>query len=171
MNASKTVAKSVAIFEAAKGMLLMLGGFGLLSLVHRNVRLIAAALVGRFHLNPAHRFASSFVEAASRITDARLWMIASIGFLYALLRFIEAYGLWYSKVWAEWLAVLSGGIFLPIEVYELVERFTWVRLSALIVNLVVVCAMIMVLYKNHHLRKLSAISANGRVEAAPSAKS
>jgi uncharacterized membrane protein (DUF2068 family) len=147
-KASKTVVKSVAIFEATKGAVVLLAGFGVLSLVHHNVRVAAAALVGRLHLNPTHRFESSFIEAASRVTDTGLWLIASAGFLYALFRFLEAYGLWSGRRWAEWLAVVSGGLYLPLEIYEVIQRYTWVRVSALIVNLVVVCAMTAVLVKD-----------------------
>lgn len=154
-NASKNVVKSVAVFEAAKGLVILLGGFGLLSLLHRNVRVIAAALVGRLHLNPTHGFANSFIEAASRVTDARLWVIAGIGFVYGLFRLFEAYGLWFGKVWAEWLAVVSGGIYLPVEIYELVEKFTWVRVSALTVNLVVVAFMISVVRRNQKRKALA----------------
>ena len=145
---SKTVVKSVAVFEATKGALVLLAGFGVLSLLHRDIRVAAAALVGRLHLNPTHRFGHSFIEAASRVTDTGLWLMASMGFLYALFRFLEAYGLWSGRRWAEWLAVVSGGLYLPLEVYELIQRFTWVRVSALVVNLVVVCAMMAVLVKD-----------------------
>ena len=147
-TAAKTITKAVAVYETVKGTLLLLGGFGLLSLVHRDVRQIVAALVGRFHLNPAHRFASSFIEAAAHVTDARLWIYASLGFLYALFRYVEAYGLWYGRPWAEWLAVVSGGIFLPLEIYELYEKITWVRISAFTINLLVVAAMAAILWKN-----------------------
>ena len=147
-KASKTVVRSVAVFEAAKGAVVLLAGFGALSLVHHDVRVAAAALVGRLHLNPTHRFESSFIEAAARVTDKGLWMIASIGFLYALFRFLEAYGLWFGRRWAEWLAVVSGGLYLPLEIYELTLRHTWVRASALIVNLIVVCVMTAVLVRD-----------------------
>src|ERR1700712_4466026 len=153
---SKTVVKSVAVFEAIKGTLVLLGGFGLLSLLHRDIRVIAAALVGRFHLNPANGFANSFIEAASRVTDGRLWMIALLGFVYGMFRLLEAYGLWYGKVWAEWLAVVSGGIYLPLEIYELVEKFTWVRISAVTVNVIVVIFMISVLLRNKRRKDLAA---------------
>ena len=154
-STSKTVVKSVALFEAIKGAVVLLGGFGMLSLLHRNIRLIAAALVGRFHLNPTHGFANSFIEAASRVTDSRLWMIALLGFVYGVFRLIEAYGLWFGKVWAEWVAVLSGGIYLPVEIYELAEKITWVRASALAVNLVVIGFMSGVLVRNRR-RKMQA---------------
>ncbi|HEY4247226.1 MAG TPA: DUF2127 domain-containing protein [Lacunisphaera sp.] len=147
--------KSVALFEAIKGAVVLLGGFGMLSLLHRNIRLIAAAVVGRFHLNPTHGFANSFIEAASRVTDSRLWMIALLGFVYGVFRLIEAYGLWFGKVWAEWVAVLSGGIYLPVEIYELVEKITWVRASALAVNLAVIGFMSGVLVRNRR-RKMQA---------------
>ena len=147
-KASKTVVRSVAIFEAAKGALVLLAGFGVLSLVGHNVRVAAAALVGRLHINPTHRFGHSFIEAASRVTDTGLWLIASLGFLYALFRFLEAYGLWSGRRWAEWLAVVSGGLYVPLEIYELIQRYTWMRVSALVVNLIVVFAMIAVLVKD-----------------------
>jgi len=147
-KASKTVVRSVAVFEAAKGAVVLLAGFGVLSLVHHDVRVAAAALVGRLHLNPTHRFEHSFIEAASGVTDTALWLIASLGFLYALFRFLEAYGLWSGRRWAEWLAVVSGGLYLPLEIYELIQRYTWVRVSALVVNLIVVFAMTTVLVKD-----------------------
>jgi uncharacterized membrane protein (DUF2068 family) len=151
-STSKTVVKSVALFEAIKGTVVLLGGFGLLSLLHRNIRLIAAALVGHLHMNPAHGFANSFIEAASRVTDSRLWMIALLGFVYGVFLLIEAYGLWFGKVWAEWVAVLSGGTYLPVEIYELLEKITWVRLSALTINLLVIGFMGGVLVRNRRKR-------------------
>jgi uncharacterized membrane protein (DUF2068 family) len=147
-KASKTVVRSVAIFEATKGAIVLLAGFGVLSLLHRDIRVAAAALVGRLHLNPADGFQRSFIEAAARVTNTGLWMIASIGFLYALFRFLEAYGLWSGRRWAEWLAVVSGGLYVPLEIYELIQRHTWVRASALIVNLVVVGVMTAVLVRD-----------------------
>jgi len=147
-NASRRVVKSVALFEATKGVIVLLAGFGLLSLLHHDLRALALELVGRLHLNPERHYASVFIEAASRTTDARLWFIASIGFVYAAFRFVEAYGLWFCRTWAEWLALISGGMYLPLEVYELFRRITWMRVSALVANLIVVVAIALVLWRN-----------------------
>jgi uncharacterized membrane protein (DUF2068 family) len=140
--------KSVALFEATKGVIVLLAGFGLLSLLHHDLRALAIALVGHLHLDPTRHYASGFIEVASKTTDARLWSIAIIGFVYAIFRFVEAYGLWFCRTWAEWLALVSGGIYLPLEVYEIVRRVTWMRVSALIANLVVVVAIALVLWRN-----------------------
>jgi len=149
-NASRKVVKSVALFEATKGIIVVLAGFGLLSLLHHDLRALAIALVGRLHLDPTHHYARGFIDAAANTTDSRLWFAAVIGFVYAAFRFVEAYGLWFCRTWAEWLALISGGIYLPLEVYELFRRLTWMRVSALVANLVVVALIALVLWRNKH---------------------
>jgi uncharacterized membrane protein (DUF2068 family) len=130
--------RSIALFEATKGALVLFAGFGLLSLVHRDVQHFAERLLEHFHLNPAARYPHIFIEAASRLTDTRLLLIAAGAAAYALVRLIEAYGLWYARRWAEWLAALSGGIYIPFELFELYKRFTWLSLGALVVNIAIV---------------------------------
>jgi len=149
-NASRRVVKSVALFEATKGIIVVLAGFGLLSLLHHDLRALAVALVGRLHLDASHHYPSIFIEAASNTTDARLRFVAAIGFAYSAFRFVEAYGLWFCRTWAEWLALVSGGMYLPLEVYELYRRVTWMRVSALVANLVVVALIALVLWRNKH---------------------
>jgi len=133
--------RTVAVFEAAKGAVVLLAGFGLLSLVHKDVQFVAERFVERMHLNPAKRFPHIFIDAASRATDARLWMLAWLAFCYAVVRLIEAYGLWRARRWAQWFAAISGGIYLPIEVIELSRGITWVKVFMLFVNLGIVAYM------------------------------
>ncbi|MEN3360821.1 MAG: hypothetical protein V7637_4803 [Mycobacteriales bacterium] len=54
---------------------------------------------------------------------------------YALLQLIEGVGLWMLKRWGEYFAAVATSVFLPLEVYELTERITWLRIGALIINL------------------------------------
>ncbi len=133
--------RAVAIFEITKGVLLVLAGFGVLAFLHRDVRALVVELVGRFHLNPEHRYPSIFIRAASEVTDAKLWLWSGIAMAYALFRFVEGYGLWRERPWAEWLALVSGGIYLPLELYEVIQKTTWVRCTVLIGNLAVVVLM------------------------------
>ena len=42
------------------------------------------------------------------------------------------------KHWAEYLTVISTALFVPLEIYELFERFTLIRLSVLAINLGIV---------------------------------
>jgi uncharacterized membrane protein (DUF2068 family) len=69
---------------------------------------------------------------------------AAFAGLYATVRFIEAYGLWRLRAWAEWFAIVSGSIYVPIEIYEVFKHVTWLRVTVLIVNLVIVAYLVYV---------------------------
>ncbi len=139
--------RAVAIFELVKGGLLLVAGFGGLALLHQDTRALAVELVGRFHLNPEHRYADIFIRAASQVTDTKLWLWAAFAAAYAVFRFVEGYGLWHERPWAEWLALVSGGIYLPVEIYEVIHKVTWVRVTVLVANLAVVALMALVLLR------------------------
>jgi uncharacterized membrane protein (DUF2068 family) len=128
----------VAVFEALKGALVLSAGLGLLSLVHHDLQAVAERLVRHSHLNPAHHYPRIFIEAASHTNDSRLRSLAALAFLYAAVRLIEAYGLWRMRVWAEWFAIIAGSVYLPVEVYEIFRRATWMRGMVLLTNLLIV---------------------------------
>jgi len=138
--------RTVALLEAAKGALVLLLGFGLLSLIHHDVQRVAERLIAHAHLNPAARYPRIFIDVTNQITDARLLLIAAGAGVYSLVRFIEGYGLWYARRWAEWFAALSGGIYVPFELFELYERATWLSLGALMLNSTIVVFMLYSLF-------------------------
>ena len=131
----------VAVFEAGKAALVLLAGMGLLSLVHKDVQALAERFVERFHMNPAHEYPHIFIEAASKLTDARLWQLAWLALGYAIIRLVEAYGLWWHRRWAEWFALVSGGMYIPIEIYEVFHHVTWIKVCVVIVNAGIVAYM------------------------------
>jgi uncharacterized membrane protein (DUF2068 family) len=124
--------------EAVKGLIVFGAGFGLLALLHRDVRHVAESLVTRLHIAPENHFAGIFLNAAAQVTDARRWALAALALVYSALRWTEAWGLWFHRRWAEWLGVVGGAIYLPIEVYELWEKPSPIRLVTLALNLAVV---------------------------------
>ena len=54
----------------------------------------------------------------------------------------EGTGLLFRKRWAEWLTIVATSSLMPIAVYELVEKFTAVRLFALLINAAVLLYLI-----------------------------
>ncbi len=62
------------------------------------------------------------------------WVAVGL-FAYAAIQVAEGVGLWSLRRWGEYLAVIATAAFLPLEVYELTEKVTWVRLTAFAVNL------------------------------------
>ena|SRR5579863_6380 len=133
--------RAVALFEMAKGLLVLLIGFGLLTLVGKDVGDAAENLVRMLHLNPERALPSVFIRLADRFSDKTLWVAALGAFIYTAVRFIEAYGLWRTRVWAEWFALLSGLLYVPWEIFELVTHPNPVKWSIFILNVVVVLYM------------------------------
>lgn len=136
------VLRTVAVFEAAKGLLVLAVGFGLFSLLHRDIQALAQQLIAHFHLNPEHHYSRIFIELAAKLNDSRLWVLSGFALLYTAVRFIEAYGLWHARSWAEWFAALSGGIYIPFELHELWHRPSWLSALTLLVNVLIVLFMI-----------------------------
>ena len=83
--------RAIALFEAAKGALVLLAGFGVLGLMHRDLQAVAERLVRLSHLNPASKYPRIFIEAADRVTDGQLWAFAVAAVVYSLVRGTEAY--------------------------------------------------------------------------------
>lgn len=130
--------RAVALFEAAKGLLVVLAGFGLLAGFHRDVQQLAESIVAHLHLNPASRVPRIFLQAAASVTLPSNSLLVLGAAAYVAVRFVEAWGLWFRLRWAEWFAALSGAVYIPFEVYELVTRGGPVAVLALVANVVVV---------------------------------
>lgn len=133
--------RAVALYEAAKGAIVLLAGGGLLGLLHQDVQALAERFVRFSHLNPASKYPRIFVDAATNVTDKQLWWLAAAAAAYSCLRGLEAYGLWKGRAWAEWLALVSAALYVPVEYYHLWHRFTWLKVAVLVANLGVVAVM------------------------------
>ncbi len=69
------------------------------------------------------------------------WIAVAL-FVYAGIQVAEGVGLWSLKRWGEYLAVVATSVFLPVEIYELAERITILRLGAFAVNLALVAYLV-----------------------------
>lgn len=139
--------RAVAFFEAFKGLLVVAAGSGLLLLIHENLHAFAAELIAHAHLNPASHYPRIFLDAVERLEDTRLRWLALGAAAYATLRFVEAWGLFHERAWAEVLAAGSGGVYLPMEVYAAARHPTWVHAVLLAVNVAVVWTMVRALLR------------------------
>jgi uncharacterized membrane protein (DUF2068 family) len=140
--------RTVAIFEGAKGALVLLTGFGLLALIHKDIHLVAEQFVRHLHLNPARHYPRIFLDAAANITDKQLLFMAFSALIYSIVRFAEAFGLWFQQRWAEWFGLLTGGMYLPIEIVAVMRGITWPKVTVLTVNTFVVAYLAYVLLKS-----------------------
>ncbi len=163
----RRVLRAVASLECAKGIFVMLMGLCALALVHQDVWSIAETLLAVFHVNTDRQSAQVFLDFADNITDARLWAAARIAFAYSALRFTEAYGLWNERTWAEWVALVSGALLIPLEVRELLRGITVLRCTLFVGNLAVVGFMLYVIVANRRERKNAAALSSPPLSESP----
>jgi len=143
----------VALFEGAKGLLVLLVGFELLSFIHKDIHEAAMRLVEHVHLNPASHYPRIFLDLTEHINDTKLWSMAVAAAMYFVVRMIEAVGLWLRKSWAEWFAILTGGMYIPVEIFEVARSVTWPRVTVLVINVGVVSYLLFVMIKNGENRR------------------
>jgi uncharacterized membrane protein (DUF2068 family) len=74
------------------------------------------------------------IEKALATHQSTLYWVAAGVLAYGVLELVEATGLWLMKRWGEYVAVVGTAIFLPLEIYEITEKITWLRVVALVVN-------------------------------------
>ena len=96
-----------------------------------------------------------------RSSTLRLVGVALLG--YGLLEGIEAVGLWLTKRWAEYLTFLATTILLPLEIYEIVNRRSALKIIGFIVNLAVVIYLL-------YAKRLFGLRGGGAKDAAERAR-
>jgi len=133
--------RGIATIEMAKGLVVLSAAMVILSYVHRDPWVLADGLLHLLHISPDGHFAQRFLDWADTLTDAKLWAVAGAALGYSVLRFVEAYGLWHARAWAEWIALISGSLYLPYEIYRLIHRQNLFHIAVLAVNLAIVAYM------------------------------
>jgi uncharacterized membrane protein (DUF2068 family) len=150
----------VAFFEFLKGIFVIGVGFIAILLVHKDAWVLAESLLALLHISTDRRFAQLFLDFADDVTPARLWTAAFLSFAYSALRFIEAYGLWKQRTWAEWVAFGSGALLIPLEIREMLRGVTLLRSVFLVGNLVIVGYMLYLLRSGRLCAPISSAEAD-----------
>ncbi len=145
--------RTVATIEFTKGVIVVLAGLGLLSIRHKSIWGVAESFLEFFHISPHHHYVGVFIDLVSKISDVHLWKLAVAASIYAILRFIEAFGLWYALPWAEWMAAITGGIYIPFELADLFRRVTSFRLLVIIINTIIVLYMLYLRFEAEKKRR------------------
>jgi uncharacterized membrane protein (DUF2068 family) len=143
LRTSNAGLRAVASFEAFKGVAVVLLGLVLL-LYHSHAEDLAETMLDHLHIDEDKRIGQLLMHAASQVSDARLWTIAGAVITYSTVRFVEAWGLWHRRIWAEWFALLSGAMYLPWEFLKVAQRATPERVIILVINVIIVLYMLFI---------------------------
>lgn len=134
----------IGAFKILEGLFFVLLGFGVVRLLHRDIGdlLLRAAMALR--IDPESHFINILLEKVQLLTPPKIRLIGAGIFLKAALDFVEGIGLALEKTWAEWLTIALTASFLPWEIFEILHRFTWIKVGVTLINVVVLLYLIWV---------------------------
>src|SRR5215475_15945572 len=138
----------IALFKLVKALLLIAVGVGALSLRHHD-----GALAGWIHalvFDPHGKLFHEAVEKISGLDTRQLEGIAIGSLVYAAVFLVEGIGLMLRRGWAEVLTTLITISFLPLEIYELIEHESWMKIGVIVVNALIVVYLVRRLRREGH---------------------
>ncbi|MFI5303762.1 MAG: DUF2127 domain-containing protein [Nitrospiria bacterium] len=141
-NKSEYFLKFIIWERIIKGLLLILISVKGMSLMNRDLHQVVDALIDQFNLDVHRSVIAITLKKAGMINGHRLFLISIVVFLYGMLDLVEAYGLHKRRKWAEYLTVIATALFIPFEIYEVMEKITVIRTGALFLNILIVVFLI-----------------------------
>jgi uncharacterized membrane protein (DUF2068 family) len=91
-----------------------------------------------FHYDVDHSPVVDTIRKTFTYKHSTLVLVAGALLAYALIELVEGVGLWFAKRWAEYLTVVATAAFLPLEVYELTEKVSGLKIGTLALNVAAV---------------------------------
>lgn len=138
----------VGLFKLGKAIFFTSIGAGAIHLVHRNLGDLIMRLVDSLPIDPEGRVVSMIMDKADLIDARDLRRIGAGAFIYAVLCLVEGYGLVRRRTWAEYFTLVLTLLGLPVELFEILQRVTWFRVGALLMNLGILFYLLWVLKKS-----------------------
>lgn len=128
----------IALFKLFKAALLIAVGLGALRYLHKDLSASALHWAQVLRVDPENRYVHRILERIFRVTPKQLKELSVGTFIYAGLFLTEGLGLLLRKYWAEYFVIVSTGLLIPLEIYELVRHFTVLKVVVTIVNVLIV---------------------------------
>jgi uncharacterized membrane protein (DUF2068 family) len=128
----------IGVFKLVKGISLVIIGFGLLRLLHRDVATVVEHWIEVLRVDPENRYIHGALLRVFNVTPKQLKELSAGTFIYAAIFLTEGTGLLARKHWAEYMTLISTGLFLPLEVYEIYRHLTVIKLVVTVVNVLIV---------------------------------
>ncbi len=128
----------IGLFKLVKGVSLLIIAFGLLRLLHRDVAEVTQHWIEVLRVDPENRFIHRALVKIFNVTPKQLRELSAGTFVYAAIFLTEGTGLLLRRHWAEYMTLISTGLFIPLEIYEIHRHFTMVKLVVTLVNVLIV---------------------------------
>jgi uncharacterized membrane protein (DUF2068 family) len=127
----------IAAAKLAKGVSLACLSLGVFDLIHQDLAALARRWIQAARISPENRYVALLLEKLGLVDPATLVRLGILSALYASILLVEGFGLWIGAAWAEYMVVISTGVFVPEEFLSMIHHFTWPRVAILVINAVI----------------------------------
>lgn len=128
----------IAAYKLAKALGLVIVAIAAFDLVQSERVDALADWIMQLPVHQGHPYAVALIDRLLGLGPRKFLAIGAVACIYATLFVIEGWGLWRERRWAEYLTVVVTSSLIPLEVWEIFHHFTWLKILALVLNLVIV---------------------------------
>ncbi len=132
----------IAAFKLFKGLALLAVGLGARQLFNHDLAANIDHWLDLLRIDPHNRYILLIIEKLGNIDEHRLRELRAGTFFYAALFLTEGTGLALRQRWAEYVTIISTSSLIPLEVYEIVKRYSVLKVAFLVINIAVVVYLI-----------------------------
>jgi uncharacterized membrane protein (DUF2068 family) len=97
----------------------------------------------QIHFNVSDSATINTIEKVLHAKQSTLNLIVAGILFYGLLQIVEGIGLWSLKRWGEYVAVVGTTLFIPLEIYELTDKISWLKITVLTINVAAVLYLLL----------------------------
>jgi uncharacterized membrane protein (DUF2068 family) len=128
----------IGIAKLLKALVLIAAAVSALATLHSSVRQYLKDLAA----GSGRELVTKMVSNVTGYSPHKIELIAALLFIYAALFTVEGVGLLMRKIWAEWLTIIITCSFIPLEVYEVIEKSSIPKAVVLVANLLIAVYLI-----------------------------
>ena len=139
----------IAAFKLFKGLVLLAVGIGAHKLLDKGVATELYRWANAFRVDPNNQYFQRLLVRFSILDEKKLRELSVGTFFYSALLLTEGTGLMLRKRWAEYFTIIATSSFIPLEVYELIRRASFVRGIVLLLNVAAVVYLAINLRREH----------------------
>ncbi len=140
-NLNQYSIKAIAIFDGGKGLLALIGVTLFIFVFNSDSHAVAVLLVNKLHADPNNSFTHKLLMLTADVSKGRMAMICACAYLYSVIKMSEAYGLWQERQWGRTVGILSIGVLIPFEIYEIFYAYSHTKLAVLMINIIIVAVL------------------------------
>jgi len=159
--------KLIAGAKIAKGAALACLSLGVFDLIHKDLTALAQRFVQVAKISPENKYVELALEKIGLVDPATLRKLGMLSALYASVQLVEGLGLWFGAAWAEYMVVISTGLFVPEECLGMIEKPSWLRFVILLLNAAILVYVAHVVWNRYRLRRSAGKGAKPAASAAP----